>query len=68
MDIIERIKNMQMEFGQVAKEKRPREYAEHILTLRKREDRAKALSEVPEHLQDMVKKHVESHFMRMKNK
>lgn len=47
--------------------KSPRHYAEHILSLRKREDRAKALAEVPERFQDMVKKHVESHFMRMKN-
>lgn len=38
---------------------RPREYAAQILQLRTREERNAALREVPEHLQDLVRKHCE---------
>ncbi len=42
-----------------SKEKWPRHYAESILALKTKEERIKALSEVPEHMQDLVKRHVE---------
>lgn len=37
----------------------PREYAARILALRTKEERQQALSEVPEALRELVKKHVQ---------
>jgi hypothetical protein len=48
-------------------EKRPRQYAEEILKLPTRELRAEYLAKVPEHLQSMVKQHVEHAFMIKRN-
>jgi hypothetical protein len=48
--------------------KRPRHYAEHICNLKTREERAKALAEVPEEFMSMVKSHVETFFMTRKAK
>lgn len=38
---------------------RPRAYARHILGLEDKEARRAALAEVPEHLRDLVRTHVE---------
>lgn len=37
----------------------PRQYAAQILALETKEDRRAALAEVPEHLRDLVRAHVE---------
>jgi hypothetical protein len=42
----------------VIQEKRQRQYAAEILELKTREARAQKLTEVPEHLRELVKKHV----------
>lgn len=39
-------------------EKRPRAYAQGIIALPTRAERAEALKKVPEHLQELVKAHV----------
>ena len=40
-------------------EARPRQYARQITAMRTREERIAALAEVPEHLRDLVRTHVE---------
>lgn len=47
-------------------EKRPRQYAAEIMKLRYKEDRLEALNNVPEHLRDAVKKHVDIQFFLMR--
>jgi hypothetical protein len=47
-------------------EKRPRQYAAEIVALKTREERAQKLTEVPEHLRDLVKKHVTLFFINKK--
>jgi hypothetical protein len=37
----------------------PRQYASQITAMRSREERIAALAEVPEHLRDLVRTHVE---------
>ena len=47
-------------------EKRPRQYAFEIIGERDRDKRKAMLSEVPEHLRDLVKKHVEVAWQKLK--
>lgn len=47
-------------------ERRPRHYAEAILSLKTKEERRKALAEVPEQFREMVRIHVEHAFMTRK--
>jgi methylphosphotriester-DNA--protein-cysteine methyltransferase len=49
-----------------SEEKRPRQYAAEIVALKTREERAQKLTEVPEHLRELVKKHVELTFKQRK--
>ncbi|HGE6960775.1 TPA: hypothetical protein ACGCAQ_001824 [Pseudomonas aeruginosa] len=42
-----------------ADEIRPRAYARHILALETKQQRQTALAEVPEHLRELTRKHVE---------
>ena len=44
----------------------PRQYAELILKLPTREARRDYLDKCPKHLQDLIRKHVENHFERVK--
>lgn len=46
------------------REKRPRQHAEEILMLRTKEQRARALANVPAHLQPLVRRHVETVFLK----
>lgn len=39
---------------------RPRQYAAQIVALKSKDERRAALAEVPEHLRDLVRKHVEN--------
>ncbi|MDF3842693.1 hypothetical protein P3W55_13335 [Pseudomonas citronellolis] len=43
----------------VGHEIRPRAYARHILNLEDKEARRAALAEIPEHLRELTRKHVE---------
>ena len=45
-------------------EKRPRHYAAEILKLKTKEERRAALDSVPEHLRDLVRKHVQAAYDR----
>ena len=47
-------------------DKAPRHYAEQILELQTREERNRALQQVPEHLQGIVRRHVENAFIKKK--
>lgn len=49
-------------------EKRPRQYAEEILKLKKREDRAIALAKVPEQWRSWVEFYVRDAYERSKQK
>jgi len=49
-------------------EKRPRHYANEILNITDVKDRRAALDLVPEHLQSLVKKHVEIQFELKKSR
>jgi len=49
-------------------EKWPRHYAEEILKLKPREERAAALAKVPEEFRAMVETHVKTHFLMRKKK
>ena len=44
-------------------DKRPREYADEIISLPTIECRKKALAEVPENIRELVKRHVVNAFM-----
>lgn len=48
------------------REKRPRQWADEIAQLPKKAQRAEALAKVPEHLQSLVRRHVEIAFMKLK--
>ncbi len=64
-DLIEKIKKLQAD-APALRNRRPRHYAEQICSLKTKEERNKALLEVPEEWRDLVKKHVENEFMRRK--
>jgi hypothetical protein len=69
MNALDKLKAIQLELGQkpIDQEKWPRQYAKEIIELKSREERLEALSKVPEHLRDWVKRLVLDHFERRKH-
>lgn len=67
MNLLEKVKQLEQTY-KVRQEPRPRHYAEAIMQLKTREERAKALEQVPEDIRHIVRFYVESAFARRTKK
>ena len=66
-DILSKAKALEAKYRKPKEEKRPRHYAEEILSLKTREERRQALEKVPDIYRSWVEEYVKDHFMKKKH-
>ena len=67
MTLLEKVKQLE-QTHKVRKEPRPRHYAEAIMQLKTREERAQALEQVPTEIRHITKFYVESEYAKRQRK